>query len=232
MLNIKNLSVQAGNFMLSNINLQVEDGTCCILLGKSGAGKTVLLEALSGRYPIKSGKIYRNNIDITHAPPENRHIALVYQDYALFPHLTVAQNIAFPLKIAHKRKKDYRAKTEKLLESFDLMSIALNYPGTLSGGEKQRVALARALITNPEILLLDEPMSALDCITKEKVKHTLQDLHKTNKTTIIQVTHDFEEAQFFADTFAVIKNNTVSSLCKRNTLLSMKKENIYALLDR
>jgi ABC-type Fe3+/spermidine/putrescine transport system ATPase subunit len=232
MLDISNLSVQAGKFTLSKISLTVEEGDCCILLGKSGAGKTVFLEALAGRYPIKEGRIVWNGTDITFLPPEKRQLSLVYQDYALFPRMTVAENIAFPLKSAGKKKKFYRERTEMMLESFSLVRVAKQYPETLSGGEQQRTALARALITEPKLLLLDEPMSALDCVTREKVTKLLHDLHKSCKTTIIQVTHDFEEARAFADVFAVIQNRTLSQKCTKDKLLSMRKEDVYALLDQ
>jgi ABC-type Fe3+/spermidine/putrescine transport system ATPase subunit len=231
MLDVEHLSVQAGSFTLSEINLQVNDGTCFILLGKSGAGKTVFLETLAGRYQVKKGKIRWNGTDITASAPEKRRIALVYQDYALFPHLTVAQNIAFPLKMAGIQKQIRRERTDGMLESFSLQNAASKYPGTLSGGERQRTALARALIMEPELLLLDEPLSALDCINKEKVQEMLQKVHASCRTTIIQVTHDFEEAQYFADTFAVMKNRTLSPVQTKDILMSMKKEDIYALLD-
>ena len=231
MLNIEHLSVQAGSFALSEINLQVNDGTCFILLGKSGAGKTVFLETLAGRYQVKKGKIRWNGTDITYAAPEKRRIALVYQDYALFPHLTAAQNIAFPLKTAGIPKQIRRERTDGMLESFSLQTAASKYPGMLSGGERQRTALARSLIMEPELLLLDEPLSALDCINKERVQEMLQKVHAACRTTIIQVTHDIEEAQYFADTFAVMKNRTLSPVQTKDTLMSMKKEDIYALLD-
>jgi len=232
MLEINNLSVQAGNFTLSKISLRVEEGLSCVLLGKSGAGKTVFLEALAGRYPIKNGSISWKGTDITFLPPEQRHISLVYQDYALFPRMTVAENIAFPLKSAGKKKSFYKDQTEKMLSVFAITHIKDQYPKTLSGGEKQRTALARALITEPELLLLDEPMSALDCVSKEKVKAFLTLLHQSCKTTIIQVTHDFEEAQNFADFVAVLQNKTLSQKYDKNILMSMKKEDIYALLDQ
>ena len=145
--------------------------------------------------------------------------------------MSVYKNIAFPLKMAGIQKQIRRERAESMLESFSLQNAASKYPGTLSGGERQRTALARALIMEPELLLLDEPLSALDCITKEKVQEMLQKVHASCRTTIIQVTHDFEEARHFADTFAVMKNRTMTPVQTGGILMSMKKEDIYALLD-
>jgi ABC-type sugar transport system ATPase subunit len=231
LLDVQNLSVRAGAFTLSALNLHVDDGICCILLGKSGTGKTVFLETLSGRYPVLSGHIFRDDTDITNLPPEKRKIALVYQNYALFPHLTVAQNIAFPLKVAGKPACICRERTAMLMDKFSLTPLSDMYPETLSGGERQRTALARALAAEPKLLLLDEPMAALDCVTKENVKKTLQDMRKTCNMTIVQVTHDPDEARCFADRFAVMQNGTLSQVWTREKMLSLRKEDIYALLD-
>jgi len=231
MLNVKHLSVQVGNFILSDLNLCVEKGTCCILLGKNGTGKTVFLETLAGRHQVTNGHILWNGVDITYLPPEKRKIALVYQNYALFPFLSVAQNICFPLKIAGEPDQYRKKKTNELLELFSLKPLANRYPETLSGGERQRTALARALAAEPELLLLDEPLSALDCITKEQVKSVLKTMHEQFGTTVIQVTHDFEEVRFFADSFAVMNCGTLSEQWARKKMLTMQKEDIYALLD-
>jgi ABC-type sugar transport system ATPase subunit len=231
MLDVQHLSVTVGSFILSDLNLCVKNRTYCMLLGKNGAGKTVFLETLAGRHQITDGHIIWNGTDITHLPPEKRKIALVYQNYALFPFLSVAQNICFPLKIAGISDQFRKKKTNELLELFSLEPLANRYPETLSGGERQRTALARALAAEPELLLLDEPMSALDCVTKEQVKSVLKTMHEQFGTTVIQVTHDFEEVRFFADSFAVMKCGTLLPQRGREQMLTMQKEDIYALLD-
>ncbi|MCK9169917.1 MAG: ATP-binding cassette domain-containing protein [Treponema sp.] len=231
MLEVQHLSVRAGSFTLSDLNLRVADRTCCVLIGKNGAGKTVFLETLAGRHQITGGKVLWNGTDITRFPPEKRRIALVYQYYALFPHLSVAQNISFPMKTAGQSRLYRENHTEELLSLFSLTSLADRRPQTLSGGERQRTALARALAAEPELLLLDEPLCALDCVTKDQIKKVLYTMHEQFGTTVIQVTHDFDEAYYFADSFAVMTGSTLSEQRTRAQLLALHREDLYGLLD-
>ena len=212
MIQVKNLWVDLGDFMLQDINLHVEPGEYFIILGPTGAGKTVLLESIAGLYPIKSGQIWLKGKDMTRVEPERRNISIVYQDHVLFPHLSVADNIVFGLKL-HKQPRQQL--TEILNWLSDLLNIAHlldRRPDTLSGGEQQKVALARALSIKPELLLLDEPLSALDPETREGVQKELRQLHDQLKVTTIHVTHDFEEAIALGDRIAVLGEGCIKQI--------------------
>ena len=206
MIEIKNLSLSLGGFFLEDINLEVKDGEYFILLGPTGAGKTVLLEAIAGLCPIKSGQIKVNNRDVTLLGPEKRNIGFAYQDHMLFPHLTVAMNICFGLKQMAKSKQEMEAIASRLAGLLGISHLLDRKPDTLSGGESQKVALARALAIEPELLLLDEPLSALDPETREATQRELRQLHDQLKVTTIHVTHDFEEAVALGDRIAVLGN--------------------------
>jgi molybdate/tungstate transport system ATP-binding protein len=204
MIRIDNLHVEMGGFSLKDFNLVIGDREYFIILGPTGAGKTVLLEAIAGLNPIKTGSIWLNEKDITDLKPEKREVSLVYQDHALFPHLSVKENIIFGLKIRKKPLKEIQGTLNWLTELLGISQLLDRKPLTLSGGERQKVALGRALSTKPEILLLDEPLSALDPETREEVQEELGSLHKVLKNTIIHVTHDFEEAMALGTRVAVI----------------------------
>ncbi len=204
MIEIKNLSVDLGEFILSDVSLSIEEGDYFIILGPTGAGKTVLLESIAGLHPIKSGEIWLRGKEVTALEPEKRNIGIVYQDHVLFPHLSVKDNISFGLKM-HKLKQ--QAVTERLnwiVELLNISHLLHRRPGTLSGGERQKVSLARALSTRPEILLVDEPLSALDPESRENVQQELSQLHRTLGITMLHVTHDFEEAISLGNRIAVI----------------------------
>ena len=164
MIKIKNITKKWKNFALSNINLEVEKGEYFVVLGPTGAGKTLLLELIAGfHYPDK-GKIFINGKDVTYLPPSQREIGFVYQDYMLFPHMNVKDNIAFGLRMKGLKEEEIEERINLLAETCKIKGILNRYPQSLSGGEKQRVALARALAVKPKILLLDEPLSALDAV--------------------------------------------------------------------
>jgi len=212
MIQVKNLWVDLGDFMLRDINLHVEPGEYFIILGPTGAGKTVLLESIAGLYPIKSGQIRLRGKEMTRVEPERRNISIVYQDHVLFPHLSVAENIVFGLKL---HKQPHQQLTEILNWLSDLLDITHllgRRPDTLSGGERQKVALARALSIKPELLLLDEPLSALDPETREGVQKELRQLQNQLKITTIHVTHDFEEAIALGDRIAVLGEGCIKQI--------------------
>ena len=194
MIKIENLHIQLGGFDLHDINLHIEENDFFMLMGPSGAGKTILLEAIAGLVPVKSGRIKVAGQDITQLPPEKRGISIVYQDYALFPHLTVANNIRYGLRFQKIEKSEGDQRLDQLLKLLNLQHLANRSPETLSGGEQQRVAMARALIVNPQVLLLDEPLSALDPRLREEFRPILKRLQQQSTTTILMVTHDFAEA--------------------------------------
>ena len=162
---INNFSVKRGSFTLSPISLTIQMGEIFAILGRTGSGKTVLLEAISGMFPGDTGSILLDGTDIRDIPPGQRKLGLVYQDYGLFPHMKVTENISYGLKMHGYSKKEQDSRAQELMEMLSISHIGDQYPGTLSGGESQRTALARALALAPQVLLLDEPFSALDPAT-------------------------------------------------------------------
>ena len=207
MIRIEDLNVSLPGFHLRDIHLTVEESEFFALMGPTGAGKTVLLEAIAGLVPIKSGRIFIGRKEVTGLPPEKRGIGIVYQDHALFPHQTVLQNITYGLHFHSEQKADSKNRRERLIDLLKLSHILNRLPTHLSGGEKQRVALARALMVAPEVLLLDEPLSALDPNFREEVRDSLKDLHESSQTTFLMVTHDFSDALFLAERVAVINQS-------------------------
>jgi ABC-type Fe3+/spermidine/putrescine transport system ATPase subunit len=204
MIKIENLRVELGDFTLQDLNLTIGDREYFIILGPTGAGKTVLLEAIAGLNPVKKGAIWLNGKDITHLKPEKRGVSIVYQDHALFPHLSVRDNILYGLKLRKNLPEDMQATQEWLTRLLGISHLLHRRPATLSGGERQKVALARALSIRPEVLLLDEPLSALDPETRESVQEDLRHLHASLGNTVVHVTHDFEEAMALGTRVAVI----------------------------
>lgn len=205
MLKIRNLGKKLKDFALQDINLEIDKNEYFVILGPTGSGKTVLLELIAGLQKPDGGEIFWGEKPITYLQPEERKIAMVYQDYQLFPHLNVRENILFGLKVRNCSKKDQEQALDKIVSLFGIEHLLLRSTENLSGGELQRVALARALITSPEILLLDEPLSALDPDTSEKFQEDLKRLHKELGTTTLHVTHDFNEALYLAERLAVMR---------------------------
>jgi molybdopterin-binding protein len=204
MIEVKNLCVDLGEFVLNDVSLSIEEGEYFIILGPTGAGKTVLLESIAGLYPIKSGQIWLRGKEVTRVEPEKRKISIVYQDHVLFPHLSVRDNIVFGLRMHKTRADEVANKINWVAELLGIPHLLHRRPDTLSGGEKQKVALGRAIITRPELLLVDEPLSALDPETRENVQQELRRLHKALGITLLHVTHDFEEAISLGNRIAVI----------------------------
>jgi molybdate transport system ATP-binding protein len=200
MIEIKGLNLEFQNFALKNIDLEIRSGEYFLLVGPTGAGKTLLLETIAGLHRIKSGTITVDGDNITPLAPEKRDFGMVYQDCALFPHLSVAENIAFGIKVKARKKQDL----DSIVSLLDIGHLLMRKPGKLSGGEKQKVALARALAIRPRLLLLDEPLSALDPETREGLRNELKKIHRQTAVTIIHVTHDFDEALTLADRIAVM----------------------------
>ena len=223
MIEFDRVSLALGSFRLNDVNLRIGKGDYYFIVGPSGAGKTVLLEAIAGLHRPDSGRVLLRGEEITALPPEKRNVALVYQDYSLFPNMRVIDNISYGLRVQGMGKKEARAEVAPLLERFGIAHLADRYPGTLSGGEQQRVALARAVAVKPDILLLDEPLSALDPITQEKFIADLKRLHREDGLTIVQVSHSRREAHLLATRMAVIIGGSLVDEGKAGTVLNTPK---------
>ncbi|MCK5822597.1 MAG: ATP-binding cassette domain-containing protein [Bacteroidales bacterium] len=208
MLEIKNISKNLDDFNIKDISFSVNKGDYFIILGVSGAGKSIILEIIAGLMEPSSGTIFLNNKNITNEKIQKRKIGLVFQDYAVFPHLSVKENILYPLKKSGLEKKEIQNRLSQLADEMSISHLLNRKPDTLSGGELQRVALARTLALNPECLLLDEPLSSLDIQLKNDLRGLLRRINKKGQT-IIHVTHDYEEAIFLANKVAVINDGKI-----------------------
>ncbi len=204
-LGLEVISLDAG--ILKNINLSLKKGEIGVVFGPNGAGKTTLLNAISGVLKPKNGKVKINGMDMTNTPPEKRNVAYIFQNLALFPHLTVFDNVAFPLKV--KKEKNIKEKVEFILKKMEIFDLKNRFPGKLSGGEKQRVAIARALVSNPDILLMDEPFSSLDFEMRKFIRQEFVSIIKSYGITTLFVTHDPYEAEETADIIFTIKNGKI-----------------------
>ena len=203
MLKLENISRKFGDFALSGINLEVADGEYFVLLGRSGSGKTCLLELIAGLHIPDSGSVWIDRHDITHSRIQDRPVGLVFQDFAIFPNMTVSGNIGYPLRSRRREKEEISATVDAIASEMGISSILDRYPHNLSAGELQRVALARTLVLNPRLLLLDEPMSSVDASLKDDIKKVLRRLNR-NGLSIIHVTHDYREAVSLAGRVGVI----------------------------
>ena len=212
MIRIENLHINFPGFCIKDLNLNVKKGDFFILLGPTGSGKTVILETIAGLIPPNRGKIWIGDKDVTSLPPEKRDISIVYQDFALFPHLTVLKNIKYGLHYHNIDKTKSEIFFNWLINQLGLKPLLNRMPIKLSGGEKQRVALARALMIEPSVLLLDEPLSALDPRFREEIQNQLKKIHQETGTTILIVTHDFEEALALGSYGAVLDNGKIEQV--------------------
>lgn len=228
MIKIENLSKDWKEFKIDNINLEVNENEYFVFLGPSGSGKTMLLELIAGMWSSDSGKVYMNNIDVTNFPPEKRGVGFVYQNYMLFPHKTVFENIAFGLTLRKVEKQQIKIEVEELMNLFGISNLSNRLPRTLSGGEQQKTALARALIIHPKVLLMDEPLSALDRKTREELIQEFRRIHKKFNITIIQVTHNFDEALQLADRIAIMKKGKISQVGTTDEIFRRPKDEFVA----
>ena len=207
-LKLENIKLSYGSFAL-NADLELKEGEFHTFLGPSGCGKTTLLRIIAGFTAPESGRIYLDGEDITEVPPEKRNISIVFQDYALFPNMTVAKNIGYGPETRRWSKDKTEARTKELLAAVGLPGYEKRKPDTLSGGEKQRVALARAIAVSPKLLLLDEPLSAADEKLKGALKAQIVETHRKNHLTTIYVTHDQEEAMTISDRISVFRRGNI-----------------------
>ncbi|WP_394787586.1 ABC transporter ATP-binding protein [Rhodoferax sp.] len=212
-ISVRGLRVAYGaNEVLKGIDLDIEPGSFVALLGASGCGKTTLLRALSGFNPVKAGSISVKGQDIQHLPPERRGMAMVFQSYALWSHMSVAQNIGYGLKLRRVPRAEIQQRVDKLLQMLGLQGFGERAVTELSGGQRQRVALGRALAVEPEILLLDEPLSNLDAGIRLQMRHEIRSIQRALGVTAILVTHDREEAMVMADQVVILEQGRVAQI--------------------
>ena len=213
LLEIQNVTRRFGDFSaVDNVSIGIEAGEFFTLLGPSGCGKTTLLRMIAGFDVPDGGRVLLNGEDLAGRPPERRPMRMVFQSYALFPHMTVEGNVAFPLQMAKARAADIGARVAAALEDVRLQGFGQRYPHELSGGQKQRVALGRALVTHPAVLLLDEPLAALDAKLREEMQIELINLQKEVGITFVYVTHDQTEALALSHRIAVMNKGRVEQL--------------------
>lgn len=209
MIRIQDLRFSVGAFALQDVSLNVEPGEYFVLLGPSGSGKTLLLECVCGLNRIEAGRITIGDVDVTRLEPRQHGVGYLPQDYALFPHRTVRRNVAFGLVHHPSQHATLQTRVDELMELVGVAPLADRLPRHLSGGEKQRVALARALAIHPRVLLLDEPVSALDEQTRDAICRQLKELQRTTGTTTLHVCHNFAEMLAVADRAAVIYDGRI-----------------------
>lgn len=228
MLKIENLNVYLeGSSIVKNCSLEIQKGEIFSLLGVSGCGKSTLIKAVLGLIPSSSGRVFLNGRDLTELPPEKRDCTVVFQDLRLFPHLTVGENIAFPLHFQKKNKTEERKIVEELLSLVSLEGFSRRTIESLSGGQKQRVAIARALAQNAELLLLDEPFSSLDPNLRKEMGELLLHLREKRGLSVLLVTHDHEEALRLSDRIALMKEGEILQ-CGRGEELFYAPKTVYA----
>ncbi len=200
------------NHVLKDISLSVEQGELVTFLGPSGCGKSTLLRCLSGLETVTDGKIFLDGKDVTDVEPKKRGVGMVFQQYSLFPNLTVGQNVAFGLKIQKRPKQEIAEKVRHMLEIVGLAEKTGQYPSQLSGGQQQRVALARALAIEPEVLLMDEPLSNLDAKLRVEMREVIKEIQNSLGITTVYVTHDQEEAMAVSDRIAVMNAGVIQQI--------------------
>lgn len=210
---LENLSLSYGRQqVLKGIDLKIEPGEFFAFLGPSGSGKSTLLRAIAGFGPSPTGRILIGKEDVSRLPPWKRNVGMVFQNYALWPHMTVRRNVSFGLEERRRPKREIRDKVDAVLELVGLLDLAERWPSQLSGGQQQRVALARTIVVEPRVLLLDEPLSNLDANLRIQMRQEIRDLQQKLKLTTVFVTHDQEEANTTADRMAVLDEGVIQQI--------------------
>ena len=214
------------SLVVKDLNLDIAEGEFVTMLGPSGSGKTTCLMMLAGFETATHGDIKLNNVAINNIPPHKRGIGMVFQNYALFPHMTVAENLAFPLKVRKLSSSDVEDKVRNVLDMVQMRQFADRKPAQLSGGQQQRIALARALVFNPSLVLMDEPLGALDKQLREHMQYEIKHIHENLGVTVVYVTHDQSEALTMSNRIAVFDDGIIQQLDDPVTLYE-KPENAF-----
>jgi putative spermidine/putrescine transport system ATP-binding protein len=219
-------SYDGETLVVKNLNLDIARGEFLTMLGPSGSGKTTCLMMLAGFETATHGDILLDGKPINNVPPHKRGIGMVFQNYALFPHMTVAENLAFPLQVRKLGKADVEAKVKRALEMVELPQMGARRPAQLSGGQQQRVAVARALVFEPDLVLMDEPLGALDKQLREQMQYEIKHIHENLGVTVVYVTHDQAEALTMSDRIAVFNDGIIQQLSTPDVLYE-KPENSF-----
>ncbi len=227
MLRLEQINKDFGDFNLIDFSITINEGDYYVILGESGAGKSIVLELIAGLFFPDSGTIYFQDKDITKQSIQKREIGLVFQDYAIFPHLNVFENIAYPLRNKRLSKKSIKQQVLEIAEKVEILHLIKRKTTALSGGELQRVALARTLILKPKCLLLDEPLVSIDTKLRESLRNLLRKLNKQGQT-IIHVTHDYEEALSLASEIAVVNKGKLIQKGKPGEIFKNPKNEFVA----
>ena len=214
--------------VVKSLDLTVARGEFLTMLGPSGSGKTTTLMMLAGFETATGGDIYLDGAKINHIPPHKRGLGMVFQNYALFPHMTIAENVAFPLKVRNISKADAESKVRNALEMVQMSGLEGRKPAQLSGGQQQRIALARALVFEPKLLLMDEPLGALDKQLREHMQYEIKRLHETLGITVVYVTHDQSEALTMSDRIAVFNDGRIQQLATPDELYEKPQNSFVA----
>lgn len=223
-ISIKNVVKKYGdNVVIPDLSVEIEEGELFTLLGPSGCGKTTLLRMIAGFNSIEGGDIYFNEERINDKDPSKRNIGMVFQNYAIFPHLSVRDNVAFGLKNRKIEKAEIQERTDKYLNLMQIMQYADRMPSQLSGGQQQRIALARALVITPDVLLMDEPLSNLDAKLRLEMRTVIRHTQKNVGITTVYVTHDQEEAMAISDKIAVMKDGVIQHVGKPKDIYQRPK---------
>ena len=212
--------------VVKNLNLNITKGEFVTMLGPSGSGKTTTLMMLAGFETPTNGEIFLDNKPISKIPPYEREIGMVFQNYALFPHMTVQENLSFPLEVRKNSKSETQEKVKKALDMVELGEFGTRFPAQLSGGQQQRVALARALVFEPRLVLMDEPLGALDKNLREQMQYEIKHIHERIGITVVYVTHDQSEALTMSNRIAVFNDGVVQQLSTPDILYE-KPENSF-----
>jgi multiple sugar transport system ATP-binding protein len=219
---IENVTKRFGDFVaVDNVNLSIEDQEFVVLLGPSGCGKTTLLRAIAGLGMASEGRVRIGGQDVTYLPPRERNISMVFQSYAIFPHMKVYDNIAFGLKMHKFDKAEIGGRVQQAAEMLHIEDMLDRYPGKMSGGQRQRVAVARAIAIQSKVLLMDEPLSNLDALLRLEMRAELKRLLREIKATTIYVTHDQIEALSMGDRIAVMKDGTIHQFDRPSTIYDL-----------